>query len=290
MTNPISEDEIKKFIEKEIDKRILERERDQLLTRAEFLKAIDAFNKRFEELTDSMNKRFEAMDKRFEELIDSMNKRFEAVDRRFEELIDSMNRRFEAVDKRFEAMDKRFEELIDSMNRRFEAVDKRFEAMDKRFDDMNKRFDESINILHEMIAEIRRGHDTLKVAIGSLGQRSGINLEKTILKLLKKALEKRNIDINKIEWIELHDEKGEVFSKNYRTDIDILIKNGFHFLMEVKYHPDNRDVFHFLKVAELYTKKYQAPNKLILVCLDIDLRTKEFAEREHIEVITSDIE
>jgi len=55
--------------------------------------------------------------KRFEEMINLMNNRFEAVDKRFE-----------AVDKRFEAADKRFEEMINSMNKRFEAVDKRFES------------------------------------------------------------------------------------------------------------------------------------------------------------------
>ena len=84
------------------------------------------------------------------------------------------------------------------------------------------------------------------------------------------------------------DENGQVFSKNYRTDIDVLIKNGFHFLMEVKYKADNRDVFHFLKVAELYTKKYQRPNKLLLISLEIDPRTQVYAENENIEVITGD--
>ncbi|MHA1298369.1 MAG: DUF3782 domain-containing protein [Candidatus Helarchaeota archaeon] len=196
----------------------------------------------------------------FLKAIDLMNKRFEAVDKRFEELIDTMNKRFEAVDKRFE-------ELIDTMNKRFEATDKKF---------------------NKLVETMERGHLTLRAAIDSLGQRSGIRLEKTILKLLQKTLENRDIDINKIDWIELIDENGDVFSKNYRTDIDVLIKNGHIFLMEVKYKADNRDVFHFLKVAELYTKKFQRPNKLLLLTLDIDPRTLEYAERERIEVITGD--
>ena len=160
-----------------------------------------------------------------------------------------------------------FLEAINSMNKRFEAVDRRFEEM---FEAMNRGF--MIN----------------KVAIDSLGQKSGIRLEKTILKLMQKILEKRDIDINKIEWIELFDEKGEVFSKNYRTDVDILIKNGLHFLMEVKYKADNRDIYHFIKVAELYSKKYRRPNKLILLTLDIDPKNLEYAENENIEVIIGD--
>ncbi|MHA1131626.1 MAG: DUF3782 domain-containing protein, partial [Candidatus Helarchaeota archaeon] len=159
--------------------------------------------------------------------------------------------------------DKRFQELIDTMNQRFEESDKRFE-------------------------KVLEGQLLLKVAIGSLGRRSGIRLEKTILKLLQTALNKRDIDINKIQWIELFDEVGAVFTKNYRTDVDVLIRDGLHFLMEIKYQADNRDVYHFLKVAELYTLKYQRPNKLLLLTLEIDPKTQEYAESQNIEVITGD--
>ena len=176
-----------------------------------------------------------------------------------------------------------FLEAIKLMQQRFEAVDRRFEAVDHRFEAIDRRFE-------ELIGAMNRGFLTLKVAIDSLGSRSGIRLEKTILKLLQKTLEQRGIDINTIEWIELIDDEGEVFTKNYRTDVDVLIKNGFHFLMEVKYKADNRDIYHFLKVAELYAKKYQRPNNLLLVTLDIDPNIQEYAEKENIEVITGEFE
>jgi len=238
---------IEQVVQRELEKHLKLYSKEELLTRAEFLKAMEI-----------IQQRFEAVDKRFE----AVDKRFEAVDKRFEELIDSMNKRFEAVDKRFE-------ELIDSMNKRFEAVDKRFEAV---------------------METMNQGFLTLRASIDSLGERSGIRLEKTILALMQKALVNRDIDINEIQGIELRDETGEVFTENYRTDVDVLLKDGFTFLMEVKYHPDNRDVYHFLKVAELYAKHYQYPNKLLLVALDIDPGTQAYAESQHIEVITGEYE
>jgi len=60
----------------------------------------------------------------------------EQVDKRFIELREDMNKRFELVDKRFEQVDKRFEEMREDMNKRFEQVDKRFEQVDKRFEEM----------------------------------------------------------------------------------------------------------------------------------------------------------
>ncbi len=180
----------------------------------------------------------------------------------------------ELMNQRFKESDERFRELIDTMNQRFDESDKRFREL---IDTMNQRYD-----------RVENGHLLLKVAIDSLGRRSGIGLEKAILKLLQKVLENRDIDVNKIKWIELFDEEGEVFTKNYRTDVDILIRDGLHFLMEIKYKADNRDVYHFLKVAELYSRKHRKPNKLLLLTLEIDPKTQEYAETENIEVITGE--
>ncbi len=72
------------------------------------------------------------MDKRFAELREDMNKRFEL-----------MEKRFEMIDKRFEDINKRFEDI----NRRFEDINRRFEDMNKRFEDINKRFEQMMTFL-----------------------------------------------------------------------------------------------------------------------------------------------
>lgn len=56
----------------------------------------------------------------------------DSMEKRFEEMREDMNMRFEQVDKRFEQVDKRFEQV----DKRFEQVDKRFEQVDRRFQDM----------------------------------------------------------------------------------------------------------------------------------------------------------
>jgi len=56
----------------------------------------------------------------------------EQTDKRFRELREDVNKRFELIDKRFEQVDKRFEDI----NRRFEDMNKRFEDVNKRFDEI----------------------------------------------------------------------------------------------------------------------------------------------------------
>ena len=67
-------------------------------------------NKRFEEMRQESNKRFEQSDKRFEEMRQESNKRFEQMDKRFEIMQEQMDKRFDAMQ---EQMDKRFQEQKD---------------------------------------------------------------------------------------------------------------------------------------------------------------------------------
>ncbi|MHA1266991.1 MAG: DUF3782 domain-containing protein [Candidatus Helarchaeota archaeon] len=261
------ETQIKTNLEKEIEKIFRVYSTQELLTRSEFLKAMEFIQQRFE----AVDKRFEAVDRRFEELIASMNrrfeavdKRFEAVDRRFEELIASMNRRFEAVDKRFEAVDRRFEELIASMNQRFEAVDKRFE---------------------ELIAEIK----LLKVWTGTVGDREGKDFEKTIRELLRQSIKKRFIDISKIEKIRVKDVHGEVVLPNQRVELDTYASNGRRVLMEVKFHMTLEKLTSFYKKACFIEKVNGFKAEKLIIAIEIDPEALLKAEELGIGVITKDL-
>ncbi|WP_305840313.1 hypothetical protein [Photobacterium leiognathi] len=77
-------------------------------------------------------------------LKESVNYRFDAVDKRFDALKGH-------VDKRFEDVDKRFSALEGHVDKRFEDVDKRFSALeghvDKRFDALNQNLSNLKNLL-----------------------------------------------------------------------------------------------------------------------------------------------
>jgi len=233
-----------------------------------FKELIKQMDKRFESMQEQMNKRFDLVDKRFE----AVDKRFEAVDKRFE----AVDKRFEAVDKRFEAVDKRFEELIQLMDKRFEAVDKRFERM---LEQMDRGFEEA-----------RKERSEIKTSISTLGMRAGFQLEKAILDLLNDKIIQKNINISKIKKVELVDKEGKIFYKNFNTDIDVLIENGNRILIEIKFKPDNRDIFHLMKTAELY--KYQTGkdyDNLMIICMEITQRNFQEATKQGISVIAGEI-
>ncbi|MHA1341193.1 MAG: hypothetical protein ACTSO2_14560, partial [Promethearchaeota archaeon] len=79
-------------------------------------------------------------------------------------------------------------------------------------------------------------------------------------------------------------------TKGYSTDIDIISKDGEVHLFEIKFRPDQRDIYHFIQVSKLYQKKYKIkPSKLFLICIEINKKTLDYANNNGIEVIAGKI-
>ncbi|MEO0280026.1 MAG: DUF3782 domain-containing protein, partial [candidate division WOR-3 bacterium] len=195
-------------------------------------------NKRFEEINkrfEEVNRRFEEVNKRFEELREDTNRRFEEVNKRFEELREDTNRRFEEVNRRFE-------ELREDMNRRFEEVDKRFEILTK---------------------EMRDGFKLLRDAITAVGARWGIFAEEAFREGMEGILKELGFyDVKK--W-EDYDKDGMVFGYPSTVEVDLVIKDDKHYLIEVKSSVSDGDVLKLKKVGEFYEKKTGVKPELVIV-------------------------
>jgi len=166
--------------------------------------------------------------------------------------------------------------IIEHSDRRFEAIDKRFEAL---IGQINKGFEDA-----------KRERMIIGSKIESLSRKGGEYLENTILYLLNDELIQENIQFSKIKKEKLLDKEGKIFWENYNTDIDVLIQNGKTILIEIKYHPDNRDGFHLLKNARLFKLQFKKDyDNLILICLEIKRINLEQIEKQGIKVITGKV-
>ncbi len=179
--------------------------------------------------------------------------------------------------------DKRFEAIQKQMDERFEATDKRFQAMDKRFETL-------IMQMNSGFEEARRERALISIKLDSFTSRSGENLENAILYLLKDKLIQENIQTSKIKKELLIDKEGKIFWENYNSDIDILIHDGKTILIEIKYHPDNRDGYHLVKNGELYKSLFNKDyDELMMICLEIERVNLEILKSQGIKVIAGKI-
>jgi hypothetical protein len=229
-------------------------------------------DKRLEAMEQRLNKRLEASDKRIEALEQRLNKRLEASDKRIEALEQRLNKRLEASDKRIEAleqrMDKRFEEMQQRIDKRFSKLIKQ---MNDRFKSQQLQIDDNFRILNSKI--------------DNLGSRAGRGLEDIIIRLLKEKEKIKDIDFSTIKRKQLVDEEGSIFQKGVRTDVDVLMKNGKTILIEIKFKMDQWDLHHFYEVSQLYEMKYEKPDELWALTLEITPKTLEHSQRFPIKLI-----
>lgn len=164
----------------------------------------------------------------------------------------------------------------DDIARIIEHSDKRFETL---IEQMNREFDEA-----------RKERLQIDAKLETLGGRSGVNLENTILYLLQDKLIQENIQESEIKKKYLIDREGKIFWKNYNSDIDVLIKDGKTILIEIKYHADNRDGYHLLKNAELFKHQFnQEYDGLMIICLEVAQFNLNQIEQQGIKVIAGKV-
>ncbi len=119
---------------------------------------------------------------------------------------------------------------IEEYSRRIEEHSKTIKWLTQRIEEHSRRLEE----LSERIKELTKSVTETKVAIGSLGRRIGVDLEKLILNLYKDVVEKFGIDIKRIEKKSYKDVDGKYLYKGARIELDIYMSDNVAYFIEVK--------------------------------------------------------
>ena len=168
------------------------------------------------------------------------------------ELLKEIRNLAKQFNKRMESFEKRMEEMREDFNKRMESFEKRMEGFDLK--------------------------------LSAIGARWGIFTEESIRKAFRGILEEKFGA--KVEKWEVYDEKGIVYGHPSIIDVDVLIKDSEHILIEIKSHVRKSDVAELLRVGELYREKTGIKPSLALVTPFIDENAKEFARSKNINVYT----
>ncbi len=180
-----------------------------------------------------------------------------------------------------------------NINRRLEQQGKRLEEQGKRLEELSLRLEEQGRILEKHSDEIRvlredfnRGFKSLKDLITALGSRWGIMSEESFRAGLRGIVwEYFGGSVEK--WV-VYDKEGVVFGYPESVDVDIVIREGEHLLLEIKSHVRKEDVGALYRKGKLYERKTGVkPGKLIFVTPFIEEDAREACKRLKIDVYTS---
>ncbi|MFP3242059.1 PD-(D/E)XK nuclease family protein [Caldisphaera sp.] len=242
--------------------RLLREDEEFRYTVAGFL-GLDSILKELKQLREDFNRFIELENKRWEEnnkKWEEANKRFEAIENELKQFIELENKRWEENNKKWEENNKRWEEN----NKKWEEANKRFEAIENELKQLRMDF-------NNIFASFSRRLD-------ALGARWGIVSEQAFRNGMKGVVEKI-LGAGKVEKWVYRDDSGEVYGYPSVIEVDMLIKDGEHILIEIKSSISRGDVIEFWRKAKFYEKITNIKPKLIIISPYVDDRALEDINR-----------
>ena len=145
-----------------------------------------------------------------------------------------------------------------------------------------------IQTLAEEIKNLREDFNILSsrldIKISALGARWGILSEEAFRAGLKVVVE-RHFGGSVRKWT-YYDKDGFVFGYPSEIDVDVLVRDREHILIEIKAHVDRGDVLEFYRKGVLYEKVTGVKPKMIFVTPFAEERAFILATKMGIEIIT----
>jgi hypothetical protein len=242
-------------------------------------KVDEDMNKRFLEMEEKMNKRFlemeEKMNKRFLEMEEKMNKRFLEMEER-------VNARFLKVEEDIKELRKDLNDLRRDMQEGFKRHDEEFAKVWKSIEDLRRDMQEGFKRHDRLIQE-------LSISIGSLGRRTGKDMERLILNIYRDQLMQLGIDKDKARRFEYIDKEGLYGLKGKRYEFDIIVSNSHADILEIKNRVAEDDVVTFYEkvnsIKPVIEREYGSIKRLVTVSIHIDREALTKAKELGIECI-----
>ena len=204
-------------------------------------------------------------------------------------------------------------EIFDILSATFvtkEEISKVLNAIESLREDFNIHFEEHSRILEEhsiaikeltksleghskvleghsiAIKELTKRTEKLEVTVSAVGSRWGILAESAFREALRGLFEDR-FGVKVHEWI-TEDKEGLVFGHPSIVQMDAVVKNSEHWLIEIKSSASRGDVSTLRRMGTLYEKeKGVKPAKLILISPFVEDKAKFIASSLNIDVYTS---
>jgi len=187
---------------------------------------------------------------------------------------EDFNRQIEALNRRMDGFEKAMAEMREDFNRQMAGMREDFNG---RMEELRGEFSGG------MVALGRRVEDLYHL-VTALGSRWGLASESAFREGMRGILEERGFTVER--W-EAKDREGVVFGVPSVVEVDLLIKDRRHLLLEIKSSVSRGDVAVFLRKASLYQKLEGVKPQLAIITPFITPKAKELARERGIKIYTT---
>ncbi len=228
--------------------------------------------------------RLAKLEGRLERLEDRLS-RVEAALEKLTKIVESHEERLAKLEERLAGVEERLERLEKTV----EELAKIVKAHEERLAGVEERLERLERAVEELVRAVR-SHDerlaTFDRKLTALGARWGVESEDAFRKAMKGVVEDI-LGVAAVSRWAYFDREGVVYGYPSQVEVDMVIKNGVHILVEVKASVSSGDVLELSKIGKLYELVTGVKPRLLLVTPFIDEKGLKRARELGIEVYTS---
>jgi hypothetical protein len=189
---------------------------------------------------------------------------------KIEERQQVLEERFAKLEERFAELEKRFAELEErqlELEKRFARIEERQQRLEER----QQRIEERITRVLEELRDLRR-------VVVVIAHRFGVLSEYAFREAMKYVIEE-SLGVGRVYKKSLRDDEGLVYGYPSIIDIDVVIRDEKHILVEVKSRVSRSDVRELYLIGRLYEKLEGVKPELVIIGGFIDREAYEAAAK-----------
>jgi len=190
----------------------------------------------------------------------------------FSEVLDRITK----LEERYQRLEERFAK-IEERQQRLEERQQKLEERQQKLEERMLRVEEELKNLREEVNELR-------LAVITIGNRFGILSEDTFRNALSGILRKY-FGADAKRWT-YFDKEGVVYGYSSVVEVDVVVKDSVHILIEVKSRVDRGDVIELVNKAKLYERVEGVKPRLAIVAGYVDESAYEAARMLGVEIYT----
>ncbi len=198
-------------------------------------------------------------------------------------------RRFSAVDERMARLEERFadleerqlklEERMARLEERFADLEERQLKLEERMARLEERFADLEERQLKLEEELARGRRLMAV----IAHRFGVISEASFREGLRFVLQEV-FGVAEVTRLRLRDPDGLVYGHPAEVEVDALVRDGEHILIEVKSRVSRGDVAELHRIGLLYERAEGVRPRLVIVGGLIDESARESAKELGVEI------
>ncbi len=178
-----------------------------------------------------------------------------------------------------------FQRHVELEEKRWEENRRLWEENSRRWEEAYKRFEAIESELRRLREDFNKAYERFDRRLAALGARWGIEAEEAFREAMRGVVEEI-LGAGKVEKWVYYDEGGEVLGYPARIEVDVLVRDSTHVLIEVKSSASEGDVAKLWRIGKLYARVKGVKPRLALVTPFISEEGLEAARKLGVEVYT----